>query len=156
MMRPRKVGHVVLNGHDLAQMEKFYTEVLGFEVVARTKRPRGVFFSLGEQHHDLAVIQAPSDAQTQRPTPTGLHHLALQVGSHAELRSCYQELKARGVPIAGAVDHKITHSVYFFDPEGNMIELFCDVVDDGLERMRRGDAAALDPLDLETETAAPQ
>jgi catechol 2,3-dioxygenase len=149
MIHPRKVGHVVLNGQDLEKMEKFYTEVLGFEVVARTKRPKGVFFSLGTQHHDLAVIQTPSDAPTQRPTPTGLHHLALQVGSHEELKSCYQELKARGVPLAGTVDHKITHSVYFFDPEGNMVELFCDMGEDGYDRMKQGDAAAIDPLNLE-------
>jgi catechol 2,3-dioxygenase len=149
MIHPHKVGHVVLNGQDLEKMEKFYTEVLGFEVVARTKRPKGSSFA-GQQHHDLAVIQAPAGAQTQRPTLTGLHHLALQVGSHDELRTCYQELKAHGVPIAGTVDHKITHSVYFSDPEGNMVELFCDMGDDGYERMLRGDAAALDPLDLDS------
>jgi catechol 2,3-dioxygenase len=149
MIHPRKVAHIVLNGQDLEKMERFYTEVLGFEVVARTKRPRGVFFSLGTQHHDLAVIQAPPDAQTQRPTPTGLHHLALQLDSREELKTSYQELKAKGVPIAGTVNHGITHSVYFLDPEGNMVELFCDIGEDGLERMRRGDAAALDPLDLD-------
>ena len=61
MIRPRKVAHVVLNGQDLEKMERFYTEVLGFEVVTRTKRPRGVFFSLGTQHHDLAVLQAAAN-----------------------------------------------------------------------------------------------
>ena len=149
MIRPRKVAHVVLNGQDLEKLERFYTEVLGFEVVTRTKRPRGVFFSLGTQHHDLAVLQAPASSPPQRPTPTGLHHLALQLGSREELKASYQELKTRGVVIAGTVNHGITHSVYFYDPEGNMVELFCDIGDDGLERIRRGDAAALDPLDLE-------
>ena len=150
MIHPRKVGHVVLNGQDIEKMEKFYSEVLGFEVVTRIKRPRGVFFSLGSTHHDLAIIQAPAGASSQQPTPTGLHHLALQVGDHEELKACYRELKAHGVRIAGTVDHKITHSVYFFDPEGNMIELFCDMSEDGYERIKRGDAAALDPLDLDT------
>lgn len=149
MIHPRKVAHVVLNGQDLEKMERFYTEVLGFEVVTRTKRPRGVFFSLGMQHHDLAVLQAPANVPLQQPTQTGLHHLALQLGSREELKTSYQELKARGVTIAGTVNHGITHSVYFFDPEGNMVELFCDIGEDGLERIRRGDAAALDPLDLE-------
>jgi catechol 2,3-dioxygenase len=149
MIRPRKVVHVVLNGQDLEKMERFYTEILGFEVVTRTKRPRGVFFSLGTQHHDLAVIQGSAEVQPQRPTPTGLHHLALQLGSREELKASYRELKAHGVPIAGTVNHGITHSVYFLDPEGNMVELFCDIGEDGLERIRRGDAAALDPLDLD-------
>ena len=78
MIRPRKVGHVVLNGQDIEKMEKFYSEVLGFEVVTRMKRPRGVFFSLGATHHDLAIIQAPVGASSQQPALTGLHH---QVGS---------------------------------------------------------------------------
>jgi catechol 2,3-dioxygenase len=149
VIHPRKVAHVVLNGQDLEKMERFYTEVLGFEVVARTKRPRGVFFSLGTQHHDLAVIQSSAETPVQRPVLTGLHHVALQLGSQEELKASYQELKTRGVPIAGTVNHGITHSVYFFDPEGNMVELFCDIGEDGYERMRRGEAAALDPLDLD-------
>ena len=51
MIRPRKVGHVVLKARDLQQAERFYTEVLGFMVAIRLKRPAGVFFTLGEQHH---------------------------------------------------------------------------------------------------------
>ena len=62
MLRPQKVGHVVLKARDLQRAEKFYTEILGFEVVARLQRPRGVFFSLGAQHHDLAVLEVPAEA----------------------------------------------------------------------------------------------
>src|SRR5438309_7505408 len=104
MIHPRKVAHIVLNGQDLEKMEHFYTEVLGFEVVARTKRPRGVFFSLGTQHHDLAVLQIPAETQPPRPTLTGLHHVALQLGSREELKASYQELKAKGVSIVGTVN----------------------------------------------------
>ena len=46
MIHPKKVGHVVLKARNIAQVEQFYTEVMGFEVVTRLKRPRGVFFSL--------------------------------------------------------------------------------------------------------------
>ena len=59
MIRPKKVGHVVLKARDIDQAEQFYTNILGFQVVMRLKQPRGVFFSLGEQHHDLAVLEAP-------------------------------------------------------------------------------------------------
>ena len=46
MIRPQKVGHVVLKVRDLQRSERFFTEVLGFEVVTRLKNPRGVFFTL--------------------------------------------------------------------------------------------------------------
>ncbi len=39
MIRPKKVGHVVLQVRDLQRAEQFYTEVLGFEVVTRLTHP---------------------------------------------------------------------------------------------------------------------
>jgi catechol 2,3-dioxygenase len=149
MIHPRKVGHVVLKVRDLKRAEQFYTEVLGFEVVTRLKRPRGVFFSLGEQHHDLAVLEVPSDADVVKEKQVGLHHVALQVGSFAELQECYRTLKAHNVTITATIDHSITKSIYFLDPDGNGFELYCDVGEDGLERIRRGDAAAFAPLQLD-------
>ena len=149
MIRPRKVGHVVLRVRDLKRAEQFYTEVLGFEVVARLKRPRGVFFTLGEQHHDLAVLEAPPEADTLKENQIGLHHIALQVRNFAELQECYRTLKANNVTITGTIDHLITKSVYFLDPDGNGFEIYCDEGEDGLARMRQGEAAAFAPLRLE-------
>lgn len=74
MIHPKKVGHVVLKVRDLQKAEQFYTEVLGFTVVTRLKRPAGVFFSLGEQHHDLAVLAVPPDATPVTEQQVGLHH----------------------------------------------------------------------------------
>jgi catechol 2,3-dioxygenase len=149
MIHPKKVGHVVLKARDLERAEKFYTEVLGFEVVTRLERPRGVFFTLGEQHHDLAVLQVPSESEAPKEDQVGLHHVALQVESFAELKECYQTLKAHNATITSTIDHGITRSIYFLDPEGNGFELYCDMGEDGLERIRRGDASALTPLNLE-------
>jgi catechol 2,3-dioxygenase len=149
MIRPNKVGHVVLKVRDVARAEQFYTEVLGFEVVMRLKRPHGVFFTLGEQHHDIAVLEMPADAEPVKDNQVGLHHVALQVGSFADLQECYRTLKAHNVRITATIDHLITKSIYFEDPDGNGLELYCEVGEDGLERIRRGDAAAFAPLNLE-------
>ncbi len=149
MIHPKKVGHVVLKVRDLKRAEQFYTEVLGFEVVMRLNRPRGVFFTLGEQHHDLAVLEVPPEADMVKERQVGLHHIALQVGSFAELQECYRTLKAHNVTITQTIDHFITKSIYFLDPEGNGFELYYDVGEDGLERIRRGDAAAFAPLQLD-------
>ena len=152
MIHPKKVGHVVLKARDIEQAEKFYTEVLGFEVVMRLKHPRGVFFTLGEQHHDLAVLEVPPEADEPKADQVGLHHVALQVENFAALKECYRTLKSRGVPIVRAVDHGITKSLYFCDPAGNRLELYCDVGEDGLAQIRRQSGLALGdfpPLNLE-------
>jgi catechol 2,3-dioxygenase len=150
MIRPKKVGHVVLKVRDLRRAEEFFTEVLGFEVVTRLNSPRGVFFTLGEQHHDLAVLEVPSQAESVSDHQVGLHHVALQVGSLDELQECYRTLKAHNVTITRTIDHLITKSIYFLDPDGNGFELFCNVGEDGLERLRRGDASASTRLNLES------
>src|SRR5262245_19461052 len=66
MIRPQKVGHVVLKVRALQRAERFFTEVLGVEVVTRLKNPHAVFFTLGEQHHDLAVLEVPADGPETR------------------------------------------------------------------------------------------
>jgi catechol 2,3-dioxygenase len=149
MIRPKKVGHVVLKVRDLQRSERFFTEVLGFEVVTRLNSPRGVFFTLGEQHHDLAVLEVPEEAEAAKSGQVGLHHVALQVGSLAELQEAYRTFKEHNVTITRTVDHLITKSIYFLDPDGNGFELYCDVGENGLERLRRGEASASTRLNLD-------
>jgi len=145
-MRPRKVGHVVLKVRDLGQAEAFYTEALGFEVVTRFDQPRTVFLSLGEQHHDLALREVSAAATDPQEDQVGLHHVALQVEHFHALKNAHAELKLRGVRILKTVDHGTTNSIYFCDPAGNRLELYCDVGTDGLARARRRTARS--PLDF--------
>jgi catechol-2,3-dioxygenase len=41
-----------------------------------------------------------------------------------------------GVPIESTVEHNVTRSIYFPDPDGNRVELYCDMVENGFETMR--------------------
>ena len=47
--------------------------------------------------------------------------------SLGDLQSIYRELKAKEVEIAGLGDHGISMGVYFFDPDGNEIEVFYEL-----------------------------
>ena len=74
--------------------------------------------------------------------------MAWQLGSFEELRDAYRELKTMGVPIEGTIEHNVTRSVYFRDPDGNRVELYCDMVDNGFEAMQTVGPKAV-PLDIE-------
>ena len=152
MVQPMQLGHANIRVRDVERSEKFYTEVLGFEVVMHLKQPRGVFFSLGEQHHDLAVLEVSPEADEPKADQVGLHHVALQVEDFAALKECYRTLQQHGIPIVRAVDHGVTKSIYFCDPAGNRLELYCDVGEDGLAQIRRQSGLTLadfPPLNLE-------
>jgi catechol 2,3-dioxygenase len=86
-------------------------------------------FSSGRTHHELLLIEVGADAA---PIPAGrrvgMYHFGLKVGeSDEELREARQRLTEAGVPIGGASDHTITHSLCIEDPDGNEIELYIDV-----------------------------
>jgi catechol-2,3-dioxygenase len=136
MIRAKKVGHIVLKVNNLEQCVKFYTEVLGFEYVNWLDRPNAVFLTLGVQHHDIALFEAGPDADAPKANQVGLHHLALQVDDVAALKEAHETLQQNGVKVVRAVDHGTTHSVYFNDPAGNRLELYCDIGENGLERAR--------------------
>jgi catechol 2,3-dioxygenase-like lactoylglutathione lyase family enzyme len=53
MAKINKVGHVVLGCRDPQASIAFYTETLGMELVNFNQELQMVFFSFGEQHHDI-------------------------------------------------------------------------------------------------------
>ena len=136
MVQPKRIGHVVLNVKDLAVSERFYTEILGFQVAL--KRPAGTFLTCGKIHHDLALFQAPEDAEPVS-RGLGLNHFAVQIGDMDELKEVHRRLKAHGAEIDHLTDHGMTKSVYFRDPDGNRIEFFfntTETAEEGLAMMR--------------------
>jgi catechol-2,3-dioxygenase len=146
MIQARKLGHIVLKVRDAAKSRDFYTRTLGLKVAHEDLEKGAVFLSFGEAHHDLALFQLATGAAPGAAQP-GLHHMAWQLGSIEELQAAYREFKALGVPIESAVEHNVTRSIYFHDPDGNRVELYCDMVANGFEAMRTL-GPRRDPLDL--------
>jgi len=124
------LGHVVLRVSNLARAERFYAGLLGLPICARLEQDglKMVFFSLGD-HHNLALSEVGEHAGRPDETSVGLHHVAFKIGtSLGELRGARDELTAAGVA-ATPVDHDVTKSLYFADPDGNGIEVYVDVSD---------------------------
>lgn len=128
-MKVRRLGHVVLRVRDLERAEAFYHELLGLPIAARSEPWSMTFFSLGS-HHDFAVVAIGGDADSPAEHSLGLDHVAFCLGeSLDDLREAKQKLATAGVELA-AVDHRVTQSLYFRDPDGNAIELYVDGSDD--------------------------
>ena len=140
MSKPKRVGHLVLNVRAIEASTRFYTEVLGFEIAV--ERPNMTFLTCGKIHHDLALFKAAEDSPPVSEGQVGLNHFAVQMDDLDALKETYQRLKEYGVPVDNTVDHGMTQSVYFHDPDGIRIEFFCNstsTTEEGLALMRSPD-----------------
>jgi catechol 2,3-dioxygenase len=130
-MRLTKIGHVLIAVHDLARSKDFYTRVLGFEILEEDPDHGGLFMTIGGGTHVVDLVPlagtepppVPLSFRELRPS-LGFGHVAFPVGSARDLRSAYFELMDNHVRVLGAVDHESQESIYFCDPDGNMLEIY--------------------------------
>lgn len=146
-MQIKALGHVVLKVRNLERSVKFYRDVLGMKEVARL-RTSMVFFSFGNNHHDLALLQIGELASSPAADSIGLYHVAFKVGDTLDdLRELKKHLEQHKVPILGASDHSVSQSFYIQDPDGIEIELYVDA-DPSVWRDNPAAMTTLKPLKL--------
>src|SRR5262245_36914589 len=127
MIHPDRIGHVVIKVCNLERSTKFYNEVLGLQVMKVEAWFKMVFLaSRGRDHHELAILEVGPEAAAPLERSIGLSHIAFRLSDEAALRAAYADLKKSEVRIVGAINHGVTKSVYFCDPDGNDHELYCD------------------------------
>ena len=121
-----KIGHVHLKVSDIDRAEKFYSDVLGFELQTRYGREAS-FLSAGGYHHHIGLNVWQSKGAPPPPTrSTGLFHFAILYPNRKELAKALKRVLEKGVPLDGASDHGVSEALYLRDPDGNGIELYVD------------------------------
>ena len=138
-MRPNAPGmlsHVAYITHDTSATTRFYTEVLGMDLVAAvmddaipsTGDPVPYFhsfFRMGDGS-TIAFFEAPElppPGELTHPAYGVFQHLALEVESPAAVDAWKAWLEECGIEVLGPVDHQIIYSIYFHDPNGIRLEL---------------------------------
>ena len=141
-IRTRRFGHanLFIEKGSLERSAKFYRDVVGLEEVRREPDLDAILFSTGQTHHDIAVIEASGeervglDGQVQIPKgrgkQAGLNHFGWETETEALLVDAYRRACDANVNIHRIVDHQIAHSLYIFDPDGNLNEWYADVTKD--------------------------
>jgi catechol 2,3-dioxygenase len=123
---PLSMSHIGLYVYDLPRMEDFYTRVLGFTVTDRGKvRGADIVFTSWDpkDHHQVALVSG-------RPKELAYNHInqiSFRVASVEDLQTVWKRVKNEpAVTDMRAMDHGNAWSLYFRDPEGNRLEVFCD------------------------------
>ena len=148
----QRLNHAVLYVRDVRRSVTFYTEALGFRVVADMGGQAAFLQAEGSTNdHDLglfAIGDAAAASQAGRST-VGLYHLAWEVDTLAELRRIAGVLRERAA-LVGASDHGTTKALYAKDPDGIEFEVSWLVP---AALLPAGTEATIRPLDLEAEIA---
>jgi len=153
----RRVGHLVLTVSDVERSRRFFEEVLGLPVVGRNERGM-LFFStdVKDNHHMLALVPGKPGAAKPQRDHIGMQHVSFELGSFGELQDAYRRLKESGVPIEYTTFHGVTKSVYFFDPDGNRLEVYCNVPEDEYRKSVPNPYSRYGSIEDELEGKVPQ
>jgi len=116
----RRLDHVSLNVSDRPRSIAWYRDVLGLEQRGNARRDDWPVF-MGDFGACVALFQAQVESPDRAPESTGLRHVAFMVGRE-DLAAAQERLRERGVEF-WLEDHGNAHSLYFPDPDGNVIEL---------------------------------
>jgi catechol-2,3-dioxygenase len=135
MVQARGLGCLVFSVRNLERSKDFYVKVVGFRVVAEDAAKKMALLTKGARGQRLALVERATGAPLAAGQP-GMIHMAWELGSFEELQAAWRELRQRGVEFERTVQHHVTRSIYFRDPDNNCMELFCNRHENGFEAMR--------------------
>ena len=137
MGRISGLSHVGVFVKDLDTMTQFYCETLGLTESHRNG-DRMVFLTadVEKEDHEVVLVRGrDGDAKI-------IQQLSFRVGTIEDVKAFYQTFQQMGIEIQQTVSHGAGASCYFYDPEGNRLEVFADIEVEG----GRGYSG---PIDLE-------
>ena len=120
---PVKLAHIVRRTARFDEMLEWYTTVLGAEVV----HADGVlaFLTYDDEHHRIAIAAIPG-LPDQPAMAAGTDHIAFTHADLGDLLATYERLVAEGIEPYWCINHGLTTSMYYKDPDDNRIELQVD------------------------------
>jgi catechol 2,3-dioxygenase-like lactoylglutathione lyase family enzyme len=113
--------HVALFVRDMAAMERFYRDVIGYAVEWRPSE-RELYMTLGSDNLALHALEAPTTLG--EPRESRLDHIGLLMRTPEDVDAWASWLESRGVSLdtRPRLHRDGAKSFYARDPEGNRIQ----------------------------------
>lgn len=127
MIHVKHIHHVAILTDNYLLSKQFYTDILGFEIIAETYRAERDSYKLDLAINGLYQVELFSFPDYRErgsyPEAKGLRHLAFAV-ENVESAAAY--LKSRNVAVQDVRIDELTGKkfVFFLDPNGQPLELY--------------------------------
>ncbi len=122
---PVKLAHFVLRSSNKEKSVQWWSTVLCARVVHQNDFV--TFLTYDDEHHRLAIIANPELGADGR-AHAGVEHVAFTYASLGDLVATYERLRDEGITPILPINHGMTLSLYYADPDGNQVELQIDLV----------------------------
>lgn len=127
LVHPSSVAHFGLRTRpeNFEAMVQWHLNFFGGKTVL--KNEVAAFITYDHEHHRLVIINDSQFEPVQKPGATcGIYHIAFALESLEALATSYEQKKERGILPHWPVNHGISTSMYYFDPDGNEFEMQVD------------------------------
>ena len=123
MAQPIKFAHIVFKTNQYKEMVAWWLDFLEADI--RHGNDFISFLSYDDEHHRIAIANIPN-LENNTPTARGVEHFAFTYASLDDLFDQYERMKAKGVHPYWTINHGMTLSAYYRDPDGNQVETQVD------------------------------
>ena len=149
MASPVKFAHVVLKTSRYDELVAWWSTFL--EASPRHASRFLTFLSYDDEHHRIAIANFPR--LSDRPdNSAGLEHFAFTYASLDDLFGQYERMKALGVVPYLTINHGMTLSAYYADPDGNQVETQVDLMDmAAAEAFMASEVFAANPIGIDVD-----
>lgn len=126
------IHHITAICSNLERTVSFYRDLLGLSLLKQSTNeddPGARHFYFGDPEASPGSIITFMEYPNMEEGNVGVgivHHFALRTGSIAELDAWHAHLTAHGVQCTEPINRTYYSSIYFRDPDGNIIEIATD------------------------------
>ncbi len=128
MTQPIRLAHIAYKTRRFDEMIDWYKQV--FEAEVQHQNPALAFLTFDDEHHRFAFLNLdvidPVSEKKKICTDDGLDHVAYSYADLGALLNTYARLKNQNISPYFPVNHGVTLSLYYKDPDGNRLELQVD------------------------------
>jgi catechol-2,3-dioxygenase len=118
-MAIQKLGHVGIYANDLENLRDFYTRIVGLQVADESSNAVFMSSNPDREHHEFVIFRSSGPQQQ-----TCVQQISFSCEKLEDIVEYYKRFKDNDVRFRSVTSHGNAVGLYFYDPEGNVCEVY--------------------------------